>query len=96
MPNAFFDQNSQRRKHAAIAEALVRNYPCHDFVIDRDEALRIASVTNERGQVSQIGLQVAAPPTGDVNREIDWLGSHMNNLAAFGYLVDSQTGGVKP
>jgi ClpP class serine protease len=79
-----------------LAKALVRDYPCHGFVIDRDEASKLVPTEQEGGTKQFLGLQVSAPPTAEARKEIDWLVNNMNNLVAFGYLADVTAGGKKP
>ncbi len=81
-----------REEAKAIASALVSNYPCHDFVIDRSEAAEIATIEDEgSGSSKTIGLHVSEPPNEEARKEIDWLYNNMNNIVAFGYLADAPT-----
>jgi len=83
---ARFPKKGHARK---IAEALVRNCPCHGFVIDLDEAKHLTTFTDENGKEIELGLQVCPPPSDNVRKELDWLTSNMGNLAAFGYIIDA-------
>lgn len=49
-----------------IAWHLVRQYPSHEFVIDREECLRIGT----RGRKKPVGLQVAKP-TANADKILD-------------------------
>ncbi len=73
----------------AIAEALVTNYPTHDFSIERGEASRLAWVSDdEAGGRYPVGLDVCEPPNKNARKEIDWLGSNLDDIVAIGYVVE--------
>jgi hypothetical protein len=66
----------------AIARDLVRNYPTHGFVIDRQEARRVGSIED---QPVPVGLQLGkvSPEVDDL---LDWFYLNIGNIRAIGRL----------
>ena len=79
-----------RKAAKAIASDMVTKYPTHEFVIDYAEAKSIGVVVDPETQREKrpIGLQVTTPPNDEARRELDWLRNHMDDITAFGCLVD--------
>jgi hypothetical protein len=70
----------------AIAHDLVRNYPTHDFVIDRQEAKQVGKLDGR----PPVGLQIG-PDNKDLNDLLDWFYGHFGSsrmMCAIGRLEE--------
>jgi hypothetical protein len=72
----------------AIARDLVRNYPTHGFVIDREEAQCVGKTDGQ----SPIGLQIG-PISKELNEVLEWFYGNTGTICAIGRLQPRQTKG---
>ncbi len=79
LPHPMFDKS----KAKAIARDLVRNYPTHGFMIDREEAERIGKLENGL----RVGLQVSSIPAEMANL-LDWFYGNVDDIVVIGKLVE--------
>jgi len=66
----------------AIAKDLVRNYPTHGFVIDRQEAKRVGKVED---RPTPVGLQIGTA-SKEVDALLDWFYLNLGKIWAIGKL----------
>lgn len=76
----------------AIAKELVRNYPTHEFVIDRVEAQKIGVVFDETsgrdGPSDPVGLQVRQNVQPELEKLLDWLSTNISQLTGAGRMEE--------
>jgi hypothetical protein len=73
----------------AIAKELVRNYPTHDFMIDRAEALKLGVVEQEDEESREArpaGLHVRRKLTTELEQLLDWFAGELPTLCGVGKL----------
>ena len=82
----------------AIAKDLVRQYPTHDFLIDREEAAKIGTLyDSDNEEIGKVGLQLANDVSPALNEVLDWFSHNIGRTWAAGFVVEKAPAkGTKP
>ncbi len=74
----------------AIAKDLVRKYPTHDFVIDRDESRTVGAVVDKETEKENepIGLHVRQDVDPALNTLLDWFCLNMSGVWGMGKVTE--------
>jgi hypothetical protein len=80
--------NSEQAK--AIAKDLVRNYPTHDFIIDREEAKKVGVIFDEKNEreVAPVGLHVRKKVDPKLEELLDWFVLNLPRACGVGKLAE--------